>query len=650
MKKILMIVCSLTFLLGSHYLMASQAFTQYCFPIGPYCSGGQTCSGDTCFGTTCVNCPGGCNAGTGLCNATYTISGTVYVDTNGNGFQDGGESGYNNATVNVGGVDTFTNAAGNYSRASMVAGTYSVTLTVPSGYQATTANPRSVTLGPNSVVNFGIQLVPPPACTGGMSSTSLNVQPGGTATLSVTSCTNENYPPGPVWNPDTNNHNPPPTVSGQTDTPTSSTVTWTAPNCPGAENTYVPQVTVYGPGGNMSYTTNITVPATFSLTAEIYSVTSVGACPPAPSNGVYYGSAISVNLIGGSLPPGGSTQSTSTGITTFTCLPSGNYQLTVSVPSGYTLIGTALNGAQSIPGNNPINSSPLSANSTATFCIAPINPWFQTDKGDVRFLNLTNPVPAGKLGSTDVTFPGIYYSSNSNVNLGFGTASQKNWAINNEYSYNADTENRNGGMSYDFYKSKAAQDGVTITSIPAGTLSVGAGNPMVSGVYETTGDIILNSYSHVDGQRVVLLVKGSITINTPINIGTGKGVLIIAARDNITIDDSIGTPDPINDTTLAQTTTQLDGYYTAQGNITIDGGKCSDGVTQDRRLNVGGALIANSLKPFSSAGTGTILNKRSACTSNLDYPSLYIALRPDLVLALTDFYKTSYTKWQEISP
>ena len=733
MKKFFVLVT--LFFVGIFFIVSSRSvFAQYCICGNGLCQ--PAC------GETAGTCPADCGV------PTFTISGTVYVDSNGNGIQDGGETGYNSGASQIvglsGGGTRATNASGAYGFAGNIAGTYTVTLTVPSGYQATTANPRSTTIGPNSVVNFGIRrvytitgtvfddfgsgtpanngngvqdagesghsgvtvtagaagntatngsgaytfsnvisgtynvtvtapggyslttpnpvsktlppdaanvnfglLLPPPSCSGGMSATSNNVDPGGTSTLSVTSCTN-NTPPG-VWNSDTGGHVPPPSISGQTDTPTSSTVTWTAPLCPASQIVYVPSVTVNGPAGPTVYTANITVPATYTVTANVRSVISTASC--SPTDGTAYndgaGGGAHLNLTGGSVNQSPTTDPI-TGQATFTCIPGGNYQLTVSIPSGYTLTGTAVNGVQSVPGSNPISLNALSANATTTFCIAPINPWFQTDKGDARFLNLTNPVPSGKLGSTDTTYPGIFYSSNSNVNVGFGSASVKNWVINNEYSYNADTENRNGGMSYDFYKSKASQLGTTVTQIDPNTFN--QAQITGSGVYEAPGDLTINLYNHVNGRRVVLLVDGNVTLNAPISIPQNQGIFILAAKGNITVAKTVGVAFNTDYVLATANTHSLDGYYTAQGSVILDGDTCPDGTTADLRLNVGGALIANALKPFATTGTGTIQNKRSICANSTTYPSLFIASRPDFITQLTDFYKTSYTKWQEVNP
>lgn len=591
----------------------------------------------------CTTCPADC----GVC--TYTISGNVYIDANSNGAKDVGETNYNSGASQIirlsDGSTSNTNSLGNYVFSGKTSGNYTVTLTVPSGYLATTINPRSVTIGPSAIANFGIRLVSPPACVPpaiSLNPASSTVNPGASTTLSVTSCTdvenpNNGVPPPPFsWNPDTSGNNPPPTIGGQTDTPTSSTTTWTAPACPLVSSIYTPLVAVSGAGGSVNYTTSITVPGTYTVTSNVRSVAGVGACTS--SSGAGYGGA-NLNITNSSTVNTNQTTNAS-GVATFTCLPGGNYQVTIALPSGYSLLGT--NGGTSTSGNT-ININPLSSNSSVTFCIAPTNPWFQTNTGDVRFSNLLNPIPAGQYGASDASNPGVYFSSNSNLSLGNGTVSAKGWGVNYEYSFNANTINRNGTMGYGFLKSKARQDGVKVTPLTPGTFD--QTQITGSGIYESSGDLTINSYTHTNGRRVVILVNGNVIINASnVTVPVGQGLFIVAAKGNITIAKTIGTA------TLTSTTANIDGYYTAEGSIIIDGDKCADSVTPDLRLNVGGALIANSLKPFATTGTGTLQNKRSLCTNNLTYPSLFVSSRPDFLTQLTDFYKVSYTKWQEAKP
>lgn len=635
---------------------------------GPYSAALSQCYWDSTgngFSNSDQLCPSGLSVAQCQSNGFTTCSGGpfgCFNDRNSNGSYDAtGETGVSNPSLSLSPADSgalSTTANGSYTFSTVPKGNHTLTLasgSIPAGYASSVTNPVSLPLNANTTYNFPLQAVtPPPACTPG--SISLNpaggtANPGGTVTLSVTSCTNvenpnDGVPPPPfTWNPDTGGNNPPPTVSGQTDTPTSSTTTWTAPACPLAQTTYTPQVTIGGPGGTTNYTTSITVPSTVTVTANVRDVSGVGACNS--SSGVAYnngGTGATLNITNGGSVNQNQTTNSGTGATAFTCLPQGSYQLSLQVPSGYAVIGTDVTPAVESPlGSNGVSFATGSSNQVATFCIAPLDPWFQTSVGDVRFLNLSNPVPSGLKASTDADYPGIFYSSDSNANLGRGAASVKNWVINNEYSYNADTENRNGGMSYDFYKSKTKQDGVTITQISSGTFD--QTQITGSGVYEAPGDLTINLYTHVNGRRVVILVNGNVTINaSTISIPQNQGIFIVAAKGNITIGKTVGTA------TLNSTASNIDGYYTAQGSIILDGDTCADGTTSDLRLNIGGTLVANSLKPFSTTGTGTLQNKRSLCTNNLLYPSLYINARPDFITQLTDFYKTTYTKWQEVNP
>lgn len=92
---------------------------------------------------------------------TYTLSGNVYVDSNENGVKDIDESGYSGALVSlVGKPDVTTDQLGNYIFSDVTAGTYTETLTVPTGYHATTLNPVSVSVSTDTTQHFGIAVAP----------------------------------------------------------------------------------------------------------------------------------------------------------------------------------------------------------------------------------------------------------------------------------------------------------------------------------------------------------------------------------------------------------------------------------------------------------------------------------------------------------
>ncbi|GAC1413363.1 MAG: hypothetical protein NVSMB66_5120 [Candidatus Doudnabacteria bacterium] len=95
--------------------------------------------------------------------ATYAISGKVFNDANSNGILDPGETAYVGAVVNLTGAasaSTTSDSFGNYTFSNLSTGTYTLTLTIPTGYKATTVNPVSVTLSANTTDNFGLVSTP----------------------------------------------------------------------------------------------------------------------------------------------------------------------------------------------------------------------------------------------------------------------------------------------------------------------------------------------------------------------------------------------------------------------------------------------------------------------------------------------------------
>jgi hypothetical protein len=89
---------------------------------------------------------------------THSLSGTVYNDTNRNGVQDTGESGYSGATVTLSnGQTTTTDSNGNYTFSNLPQeDTYTATVTLPNDYVATTTNPVKFSLNADTTENFGI--------------------------------------------------------------------------------------------------------------------------------------------------------------------------------------------------------------------------------------------------------------------------------------------------------------------------------------------------------------------------------------------------------------------------------------------------------------------------------------------------------------
>lgn len=92
---------------------------------------------------------------------TYEVSGTIFVDLDGNGTQNIGETAYTSGSlISLSGFSSAsqtTNGSGEYSFANLYAGNYTLSLTIPAGYMATTQNPKSLMVSGNTVQYFGIR-------------------------------------------------------------------------------------------------------------------------------------------------------------------------------------------------------------------------------------------------------------------------------------------------------------------------------------------------------------------------------------------------------------------------------------------------------------------------------------------------------------
>lgn len=138
------------------------------------------------------------------------VSGQVFVDSNGNGFPDRSEFGFPGLPVTLTpGTTRVTDGAGAFDFGPVAGGNYSVSITPPPGYVATTATSVGITVaGGPVIVNFGIQ----PAST----STPVVV----TATPTPTSIIVVATP------------TPTPVVVTATPTPTPNIIIWTATPTP----------------------------------------------------------------------------------------------------------------------------------------------------------------------------------------------------------------------------------------------------------------------------------------------------------------------------------------------------------------------------------------------------------------------------------
>src|SRR5581483_1695182 len=180
------------------------------------------------------------------------------------------------------------------------------------------------------------------------------------------------------------------------------------------------------------------------------------------------------------------------------------------------------------------------------------------------------------------------------------------------------------------------------TGTPCTISLTGANAITQSGIYKYDGDLTITGYTHPAGKHVTILVNGKTTlqpssgatppnslpspapqcassVNPPtaqfITVPSGAGNLfILASKGDLAVDAAIGTC--ATDTSNLQ----LQGIYSSEGSVIAKGTSgafCSQGTNgEDYRLNFGGFVIANSLHPFATNGSGKLVIQRSLCSDN----------------------------------
>lgn len=293
----------------------------------------------------------------------------------------------------------------------------------------------------------------------------------------------------------------------------------------------------------------------------------------------------------------------------------------------------------------------------AQACIVTGDPWIQSVGGSLRLdEGFVSKVPATAVGGPYASLPGsggtpgLIFTGDSTPDFGSGQSSQTpyNWVVGGTLFPNLYAPVRQGGIvktSYAFLLAKANQGSITPENLAdycAGGLSNCRLLPNISsGVYKADGNVILreegNRKIFRNNVKIVILIDGDLRIETNVEVPTTSYV-IFSASGNITVDRGVG------ETLVQSTSSNIEGVYSADRNFIVDGiNNCTSGI--DRRLNVGGHVIANA-----TLSGGSFQNQRNLCVSNQLYPSIYFKERPDFILNTPHFVKQPNFTYQEIAP
>jgi subtilisin-like proprotein convertase family protein len=303
---------------------------------------------------------------------------------------------------------------------------------------------------------------------------------------------------------------------------------------------------------------------------------------------------------------------------------------------------------------------PPSGDYTLDWWLTNASGWTQIEGGgDVRQKQITETIPGTETGtndpSTGLNDPRtVYFSSDLPGDFGDGIPGAP--LVNSEYGYNSDPRTHTGFFSYTFFENRrkvVGIDAANVVELDEAPFNCSSSSCNLTGLqpekiyrYDDSSDpdLRITSYSHPSPGHVLLLVNGNLTIATDINnvLPAVGNLLVIAAKGNVTIDESVGGAP-------SATGAHIQAVLTSEKSIILDGDRCGAGAP-DLRLNFEGSIVTNSLKPFATNQPGVFVRNRSLCADDANFPVLTIRPRYDFVTQLTDFYKIPSIRWKEVAP
>ncbi len=309
----------------------------------------------------------------------------------------------------------------------------------------------------------------------------------------------------------------------------------------------------------------------------------------------------------------------------------------------------------SVDGTTGGSCDPAGSISDLDFAISDSTPWIQIRGLDGRFDNgyedkippgitaACGPYEAVPQSSIPPATPGIIFSGDQTSLFDSGSSSTTGWVVGGPTYPEVFTPKTAGVMktSYNYLLSLAQQSNVPITDLSTicNLSNCTLPNGLSHGVYQSNGDLTLNSFIFQGNSNYVILVAGNLHVMGNIQVTSGSTAIFSVGKD-IIFDKTIGDLNPI----CPPTSSHIEGLYSSDQNIIIDGNdNCVVG--PDNMLNVQGALVANA----GSTG-GSLLLHRDLCGNNFIGPALTVTQRPDFILNAPDFIKQQNYFFQEVAP
>ncbi len=229
-------------------------------------------------------------------------------------------------------------------------------------------------------------------------------------------------------------------------------------------------------------------------------------------------------------------------------------------------------------------------------------PWVKTFDGDVAAAgNLSVNLPEGEYlsGISAADYPGVVSYGGGSADLGNGSASTEGWLVESGLTPK--------GRTFTGFKTLLGNPTVEDNYPGLSSLS--------SGLYHYSQDITIDNNLN-SGQKVILLVDGSVTINSNLTVANGDFLAVIASG-NIT---------------FASDVAQAQGIFFAEGQI-------STGDSDSQFFGEGMFLT-----------TADFVFGRDLSASGNEQPAEVFTFRPDLLINSPTSLWLSPQTWTEVAP